>query len=291
MDNETPETNENLDDLDPQLFESDKEETTPEEEATIEIKGQPVKLSDVEKIWDNYQNDSKWQSTNTQKAQEIAAEKARLEQDKQHVEQLRRDAELLLNRSYQPQTNVQTQQSAEQQDKYFGLSAEEFEDLTPTEKLLIKNQYEQNQSWKNFQAENEKREFWQQTQAAHQQLKSLYPDYDGSFTERAIIQGRNQFEDVYLAETFKRIKQGDPNTIKRLIPESVLNEIKQETRKQLIEDIRKKDQARKKLATPQPEKGGLGKIPDSTPVGKKTYRDIRSDVLSTLNEEKISLFE
>jgi hypothetical protein len=75
MDNETPETNEELDDLDPQLFESDKEEATPEEEATIEIKGQPVKLSDVEKIWDNYQNDSKWQSTNTQKAQEIAAEK------------------------------------------------------------------------------------------------------------------------------------------------------------------------------------------------------------------------
>ena len=290
MDNETQETNEELDDLDPQLFEENGEQE-PEEEATIEIKGQPVKLSDVEKIWDNYQNDSKWQSTNTQKAQEIATEKARLEQDKQHVEQLRRDAELLLNRSYQPQNNVQTQQSAEQQDKYFGLSKEEFEDLTPTEAMLLKNLHETKQGFKSFQEESEKKEFWQQTQSAHQQLKSQYADYDGSTVERAIIQGRNQFEDVHCAEAFKRIKQGDANTIRSLIPEAVLNEIKQETRKQLIDDIRKKDQARKKLATPQPEKGGLGKIPDATPVSKKSYRDIRSDVLNTLNEEKISLFE
>lgn len=287
---ETQETIENLDDLDPQLFE-ESEEQEPEEEATIEIKGQPVKLSDVEAIWDNYQNDSKWQTTNTQKAQEIAAEKARLEQEKQQVEQLRRDAELLLNRSYQPQTNIQTQQSVEQQDKYFGLSADEFEDLTPTEKLILKNQYEQSQAWRTFQAENEKKEFWQQTQAEHNRLKGLYPEYDGSTIERAIIQGRNQFEDVHLAETLKRIKQGDPNTIKSLIPEAVLNDIRMETRKQLIEELRRKDQARKKLATPQPEKGGLGKIPDSTPVGKKTYRDIRNDVLQTLNDEKISLFQ
>jgi len=291
MENETPETQEDLDGLDSQLFEESEPEETPEEETTIEIKGQPVKLSDVEKVWDNYQNDSKWQTTNTQKAQEIAAEKARLEQERQTVEQLRRDAELLLNRSYQPQTSVQTQQAAEQQDKYFGLSQEEFEELTPTERLLIKNQYEQNQAWKNFQEENAKREFWQQTQATHQQLKGLYSDYDSSAIERAIIQGRNQFEDVHLAETFKRIKQGDPNVIKSLIPETVMNEIKKEARQQLIEDLRKKDQARKKLATPAPEKGGLGKIPDATPINKKTYGDIRSDVLNTLREEKISLFE
>jgi hypothetical protein len=81
------------------------------------------------------------------------------------------------------------------------LAENEFEDLTPTEKLILKNQYEQSQAWRTFQAENEKKEFWQQTQSAHQQLKSQYSDYDGSTVERAIIQGRNQFEDVHLAET------------------------------------------------------------------------------------------
>ena len=118
----------------------------------------------------------------------------------------------------------------------------------------------------------------------------MYPDYDGSNIERAIIQGRNQFEDVHLAETFKRIKNGDPDTIKNMIPEHVLNEIKKETRNQLIEDLRKKEAQRRKLASPQPEKGGLGKVPDSKPVNQKSYRDIRSDVLNTMRDENISLF-
>ena len=257
-----------------------------EEEATIDIDGQPVKLSDVEKIYKDYSNDTNWKATNTQKAQEISQEKQRLDEERQHIEQLRRDAELLLQRQqYQPP------QQQEQQDQYYGLSQGDFEELTPFEQTMLKKQYAQEKAWKDWQTENEKKEFYNQTQVEHQRLKGVYSDYDGSAIERAIIQGRNQFEDVHLAETFKRIKQGDPDTIKSFIPENILTEIKKQARNELIEDLRKKEAQRKKLATPTPEKGGLAKIPDSTPIKSKSYRDIRSDVLNTLQEEKISLFD
>ena len=282
---ETQETTEELDDLDVSLFENEDE--TPEEETTIEIDGEPVKLSDVEKIYKDYSNDENWKATNTQKAQEIAQEKQRLEEEKNYIEQLRRDAELLLQqKNYQ-----QPQQTQTENDPYYGVSQDEWEDMTPTEQRLVRNQYEQKQSWDSWLKQNEQKEFWNQTQSEHQKLKSLYPDYDGSNIERAIIQGRNQFEDVHLAETFKRIKNGDPETIRSMIPENVLSDIKKQARDELIQDLRKKEAQRRKIASPQPEKGGLGKIPDSKPINQKSYRDIRSDVLNTLKDENISLFQ
>ena len=141
------------------------------------------------------------------------------------------------------------------------------------------------------QSENEKKEFYQQTQSEHGRLKNIYDNYNGSEIERAIIKGRNQFEDVHLAETYKRVLNGDADTIKSMIPENVIADIEKAARTKLIEDLRKKDQARRKLATPSPDKGGLGKIPDNKPISSKSYRDIRSDALNALREENVSLFD
>jgi len=272
-----------LDDLDSQLLED-------EEEATIEIGGQAVKMSDLEKVYNDYSNDNNWQKTNTQKAQEIAAERQRLDEERQQFEQLRHDTELLLR-----QNQYQTPKMEQRDDPYYGMSQEEWEDSTPNEQRIIKNQYEQQKSWDNFLKQNEQKEFYNQTQSEHSRLKNIYSDYNSQFIERSILERSNnflpQFEDIYLAETYKKILKGDPDAIKSMIPDTIKNEIQQNARKQLIEDLRKKDQQRKNLATVSPEKTALGKIPDSKPIGKQSYRDIRGDVLRTMNEEKITLFE
>jgi hypothetical protein len=261
-------------------------EVEQEEKEVVLIDDQEVPWDSVVKAYQDMQNNQNWQASNTQKAQEIAAEKQRLEADKQYVEQLRKDAELLLNRTYQPQTPYQTQQAVEQQDEYFGLNKEEFEDLTTTEKMLLKSQFETNQSLKKFQEENARKEFYTQTQMEHQRLKSLYPDYDGLLIERTIIQGRNQFEDAYLADAYKKLKSGDANAIKSMIPATVMDEIKKEVRNQVIEEARKKEQMKSKLSTVSPDKPGLSKLPTQP---AKNYNDVQKNVMQILKEKGLSL--
>lgn len=257
-------------------------ETEPEKEVVL-IDDQEVSWSDVVDAW---KNKNEWQATNTQHSQANKAEFERINQEKQYVEQLRKDAELLLNRTYQPQTPNQTQQAVEQQDEYFGLNKEEFEDLTPTEKMLLKNLHETKQGFRSFQEENARKEFYNQTQAEHQRLKSLYPDYDGSLVERTIIQGRNQFEDAYMSDAFRKLKSGDPNAIKSMIPPAVMEEIKKEVRNQVIEEARKKEQMKTKLSTVAPDKPGLSQLP-AQPA--KNYNDVQKNVLRIIKEKGLSL--
>jgi len=273
-----------MEDLETPEIETQEEENLEqesEEKETVLIDDQEVEWDSVVNAYKDMQNNEKWQATNTQKAQEIAADRERLEAERQHIEQLRRDAELLLQ---QPQYRQQTQ--PEQQDKYFGLTQEDYEDLTPFEQTILKEQHAQKMAWKTFQEENEKKEFYNQTQAEHSRLKSLYPDYDGSLVERSIIEGRNQFEDAYLAEAYKKIKNGDPTSIKSMIPDSVMEEIRKEERNKVIEEVKKKEQMKSKLSTVSPDKPGLSKLP-SKPA--KNYNEVQENVLRRIHEQGISL--
>jgi len=149
--------------------ETPEPETQEEEEAkeTVLIDDQEVELDLVAKAYKDMQNNDSWQATNTQKAQEIAEKERRLEEDRQQVEQLRHDIELLAQRNYQqPQEKEQLEG-----DKYFGLKQEDYEDLTPFEQTVLKKQYEQEKAWENWQTENEKKEFFNQTQSEHSRLK------------------------------------------------------------------------------------------------------------------------
>jgi len=260
--------------------ETQEEET--EEKETVFIDDQEVEWDSVVKAYKDMQNNENWQATNTQKAQEIAAEKQRLEEERQKYEQLRRDTELLLQRQ-----NYQQPPQEQQQDKFYGLSQEDFEELTPFEQTVLKKQYEQEKAWKSWQEENQRKEFYNQTQAEHSRLKSLYQDYDPGTIERSIIQGReSQFEDVYLAESYKRLKNGDPNAIKGMIPQSVMDEIKKEVRNQVLEEVKKKEQMKSKLSTVSPEKPGLPKLPLQP---AKNYHDVQENVIRRLREQGISL--
>jgi len=264
--------------------ETPEPETQEEEEAkeTVLIDDQEVELDLVAKAYKDMQNNDSWQATNTQKAQEIAEKERRLEEDRQQVEQLRHDIELLAQRNYQqPQEKEQLEG-----DKYFGLKQEDYEELTPFEQTVLKKQYEQEKAWENWQTENEKKEFFNQTQSEHSRLKGLYPDYDPSFAERAVIDGRNQFEDVHLAESFKKLKNGDANAIKSMIPENVMEEIKKEVRTQVLEEARKKEQMKSKLSSVSPDKPGLTKLP-AQPA--KNYYDVQKNALKRLREQGISL--
>lgn len=268
---ETPET--------PETPETQEEE---EEKETVLIDDQEVEWDSVVKAYKDMQNNDAWQASNTQKAQEIAAEKQRLEDEKRTIEQLRRDAELLLQRQ-----NYQQPQQEQLNDQFYGLSQEDFEDLTPFEQTMIKKQYEQEKAWKSWQEENQRKEFYNQTQTEHSRLKSLYQDYDSRSIEESIIRGReSQFEDVYLAEAYKRLKNGDPNAIKGMIPQSVMEEIKKEVRNQVLEEVKKKEQMKTKLSTTAPDKPGLTKLP-SPPA--KTYNEVQDRVLQKIREQGLSL--
>jgi len=284
---ETQETDE-LEGLDTQLLEE-----SPETVETILVDDQEVSRDDV---IDAYRNKEKWTTTNTQHSQEnkkafdeINEERKRLEEDRQYIEQLKRDVELTAKQNYQYQPQQQEQLNGN--DQYFGMSQEDFEELAPHEKMILKNQYEQNKAWERFQQQNEQKEFYNQTQAEHGRLQSIYSDYNGKLIEEAIIRGRNQFEDVHLAETYKKILKGDSDTLETFIPDEIKEKYRKEGKDNLIKNLREKEAQKKKIATPTPERGGLSKLPDTTPIKNKSYRDLRGEALRTLEEEKISLFE
>ncbi|MFX0209380.1 MAG: hypothetical protein ACFFDT_25575, partial [Candidatus Hodarchaeota archaeon] len=174
----------------------------------------------------------------------------------------------------------------EQLDQYCGLTPEEFEDLSLAEQRILRNQYDQQKQWQEWQEENKREKFFNQTQAEHQRLKGIYTDYNEREIERTIMQGRNQFEDAYLSDKQRRIMQGDPETIKSLIPESLMTEIRKEVRTQLIEEARKKEEMRKKLSTVAPDKPGLPKLPQKP---AQSWHDVDERVLQRIKEEGISL--
>lgn len=268
----------------------EEEETSPEgapgekvSDEVIEVDGQEVPFKEVIEA---YKNKSEWQKSNTQKAQEIAEQKRRLEEEQRRLEEREADLRALESSLYQQISPLQMQQPQKPSTPGELEEYDELEDVDPAMKKILQRLEMQEQRFKEWQEQYQQQQFISQTQAEHQRLKSLYPDYEPTQIERSIIAGRNQFEDVYKAQKYDAILKGDKESILQLIPESIKAELKTEARKEIIEELRKREKARKAISTPQPTKGALPKIPKGKP---KSYFEAKQDILETLHEEGLSL--
>jgi len=260
-----------------ELFETE-EDVQPEELEMIAIDDQEVPLADV---MEAYKNKNEWQKSNTQKAQEIAAERQRLEEERKLYEQREADLRSFEQRMYQQATPPQQEQPLSMMQPNIDL-----EDLDPATRAIYEQVANLNNQFQKTNEEREKEKFIQQTQSEHQRLKSQYSDYDPVNIERSLIQGRNQFEDAYLAEKYKAIQGNNKDAIKQMIPQDLMDEIRSQHRKEFIEEARKKQLNRKNLATPQPGKTALSKLP---PKEAKSWTDVRSNARNYISENNLSL--
>ncbi len=291
----------NLDDLDiseleTNLFEDEagKEptETKPEKQETIpEIADDEViKIGDEEvplkEAIDAYKNKNNWQQSNTQEAQRIAKEKKRLEEEQRHIEEEKARIEMLVQ---QQQLTPQQQQSQPPESKNpledLGIDPE---DVDPATKAILDRLQKQEQRFNEWQQQLEEQQFITQSKMQHEKLKGTFADYNPNIVEQAILKGRDPFEDTYKALKYDAITKGDANSIKSIIPKEIIEEIKRETRKQLIEDLRKREKKVKGIASSTPTGQSLSKMPSKAP---SNYIEAKMDVMNMLAEEGISLTE
>ena len=270
------------DELDVSLIENDAPGDG-ESQEVIRVGEEEVPYDDVIKA---YQNKSEWQKSNTQRAQEIAEDKRRLEEQQRQIEQREVDLRAWEQGMYQGRTQAQPQEQPQNAD--FNLTPEELEDMTAYERKMYNFQKTQAERFNQWQKDQEQREFANQMQSRHEKLKSQYNDYDPTQIERSLIQGREPFEDAYLAEKYKAITQGNRDALMGLIPEDIKTQLKTEAKQELIADWKKKQQQRKNVSTTKPSAQGLAKVPGETP---KNYYEANDSALKALHDEGLSLIE
>ena len=164
----------------------------------------------------------------------------------------------------------------------------DLEDVDPATKVILDRFQQQEQRFNEWQQQLEEQQFITQSKMQHEKLKSTFPDYDPNIVEQAILKGRAPFEDTYKALKYDAIMKGDSNSIKSIIPNEVIEEIKRETRKQLIEDLRKREKKLKGVTSSTPTGQSLPKMPEKAP---DNYTEAKKDVMNMIAEEGISLFE
>lgn len=236
----------------------------------IELDGESVPVDDLADIYKTYKDDTKWQAKNTQEAQRIADERRQLETERREIEQWRREYE---QKSQEPpKDNFEIPEDIED-DPYLAALYRQNADLTQKLDSLVETQ--------------ERQAFEAQTKQLHADLQSQYEDYDPTKVEDAIISGRNQFEDAYLAEKWKAI-QNDPGEMKTLIPDDIKNELIKQGRTELANELRKKQQMRKDAAGPTPSRTAVSKMPQGT---AKNFREAREQAEKFLIDNNLSLME
>jgi len=284
---ESTETTDEFDDVDLSLIEEDG--ATPDETPQIvKLGDNEVNLDDLTKIYEDYSNDTQWKAKNTQEAQRLAEEKRRYEAELQALEARKADLESFEQGLYN-QRNQSPTPTEEQQAQFNRLSEEDKQELDPATRAIYENLERINQRLDLDKQENEKREFINRMQAEHDRLKSFYPDYEPTRIERSIIQGRNQFEDAYLSDAFRKVKQGDETAIRSLIPNDLMIKIEQEQRQKVIADAKAKQKARSKISTLQP--GGVkttGNI-NTNNTKPKSWNDVKQRSLQYLRDNNLSL--
>lgn len=273
---ETPTT----DDLDVSLIEEE-----PITEVSTDV--EKVLIDDQEVPYDEvinaYKNKGEWQKSNTQKAQEIAEERRRLDSIKSEIEQREQNLRAWEQGMYQGRGQTQLNEQPPQQ---FNLSQEELDLMTPYERKIYEYTKAQDERWQQWQQEQQKKEFTRELEARHSKIKSQHPDYDPVSIERSFIQGREPFEDAFFADKYKAITKGDKNALLSLVPDDIKSQWKEEAKKEVIEDLRKKQQQRQNLGTAKPDKGGLIKQPSQK---AKNYFDATQSALRSLQEEGVKL--
>ncbi|PIZ12970.1 MAG: hypothetical protein COY53_07245 [Elusimicrobia bacterium CG_4_10_14_0_8_um_filter_37_32] len=258
--------------LDASLFEeTPTSELSNEKEETIQIGDAEVPYREVIEA---YTNKSNWQKSNTQKAQELAEERRRLEETEQRL--LQQEQGL---RNY-PINQQQTRTPNEQ-----GLSEEDLNDLDPATRTIIQKVSTMEQRVNQWQEDLERSKFEQQLQVEHNRLKSKYADYNGDQVVQSVIKGRDKLEDAYLSDKYKQILSS-PENLKSLIPPEMIETIRKEERKKLIEEVQRKQKMRLDASLPQPSKTALSEFQQKEPKDKW---DFNKQLLNELKEKGISL--
>ena len=260
--------------------ETEKEVPSIAEDEFIEVDGEKIPLKDAILA---FKNKNEWQKSNTQKAQEIAEEKRRLEEEQRQIEEERQRINLLMQQ--QPQQPAQPEQPNTSL-KELGIDLEDVDD--PALRVVLEKLQSQEQKFNQWQQQMEEQRFLEQSQRQHEKLKQTFPDYNPDMVEQAILKGRDPFEDTYKALKYDAIIKGDPEQLKSMIPKQVIDEIKKDARKQLIEDLRKREKKLKSVSTTTPAGQALPRMPEHKP---EDYNEAKQDVLKAIAEEGISLFE
>ena len=150
---------------------------------------------------------------------------------------------------------------------------------------VVKAMYQQLQT-QNKQLEQQ--QFIGQVRSTHQELATKHEDYDQVAVEsRVVAGGSNRFEDTYKAMKLEKIQAGDPEEIKKLIPETVYQGIREETKKDLIAEAKKRAGLRNKSKTPAP-KPGVTKQPRGEPTN---YQEVKKQALEKIDEAGLNLFK
>ena len=245
-----------------------------EKDVEVEVGEEKVKLSDLIK---SHTDKKTWQKSNTEKAQELAERERRIQEHNAEMERKERELRALESNLYQ---RIPNQESGALEDEDLGVKLDEFSD--PALAAIAKTVQALKADLKKNQQTFEQQQFINQTRAVHSELASKYPDYDPAVVETRIIDGRaNRFEDAHKAMQFEKIQKADPEMIKKLIPDSMVQQIRAEERKKLITEANKRLKLRKEGMTPKP-KAGVSKTPkEGLP---KTYHDIKDEALEMIDE-------
>ena len=280
-------------------MDEEQKQTTQSQKATDELEGvttesmKDVKLPEIIKVGeedvstqtliDTYVNKHKWSKATTERDQELAGQRKKLDEQQKQIDQ--RETAL---RSYEMGTYQQRTQlsSSESKNSQPVTNLDEFDD--PAMKTIYQELQDMKQTQSQWQENYQREQFALKTQSEHQRLQSQYSDYDPVQIEHLIIQGRNIYEDAYKAEKLTKIKTGDKESIRSIIPEDLIKEIRLEERKRVIDDVKDREKKLKALAkgTPQPGKVALPAAPKTK---AKSYLEVKENILSELSEEGKSL--
>jgi len=242
----------------------------------IDLGDEKVPYDEVLKAYKDYKSDSDWQASNTQKAQEIAEERRQFDDDRRQFEQ----------RQYEMMQQMDKLQQTQQPQDTFEIP-EDFEN-DPALAEMYKENRELKTEFQKFTENFERQQFLSETQQRHEQLKGKYTDYDAGNIENAIMQGRDQFADVYKAHKYDALMNGDKDSLLNMVPEDVKKGLIQQGKEAMLEELRNKKQMREKVSTPQPTRQALSSIPVDAP---KNYRDAGTQAAAFARERGLQLIE
>lgn len=271
-----------LDGIDPTLLENE------DRIQMIDIDGKEVAYDNVVQAYKDMQNNDNWKSANDTRAKEIAAEKRALEEERAQFDRQRQEFETMARGMYDQQQTYQQPQYEQPNTGNLQLSQEDLEDMTPVEKALYLEMQENRRYREEQQKQYEADRFNADMQTRHQKMKSVYDDYDPRQIESQIIQGYDPFEAVHLSNKYKALSSGDKESIMKFIPPATMDEIKKEVRAQLIEDVRKRETERQKVATIVDNGKGLSR---QVPKEPKNWHEVNQNVVEKMKQEGISLIK